>query len=513
MNSLVLVWPEIVEALRDLFEDRAEPIYIVGGAVRDALRRQPIKDVDITVADHGIRVAKQIANGLHGDFFVLDAERDVGRALIDTPDGRLSIDVSSFRGESLEADLRDRDFTVNAMAVDLRGDLNQVIDPTGGMQDVLQKMIRRCNPESIAHDPIRMLRAVRQSVQFGFRIEPETLKDIRANTAHLLDTSIERVRDELFKLLALAKPVAGLRVADHLGLLTAIIPELAALHGLKQHPNHAYDGWNHTLAVVENLNDILATISDQRTDESAAQFSLGLVVMGMDRYRPQLQGHFNQMWPDERSHRALLLLTALLHDIGKPLVTPMLGADGYPRFRDHESVGAVAAEKRAEALHLSNGERERVVTLVRYHMGSALWKDNLTAIDIYRYWKPLGEAGIDLIVLTMADYLGAFGTRYSQDDWLKLIERAQILLKAYYEERERLVDPPVLINGNELMKALSLKPGPVIGELLENIREAQVSGEIVKAEDALRFAEKSAAEMGAETSAATSRRRNLGTRG
>ena len=242
--------------------------------------------------------------------------------------------------------------------------------------------------------------------------------------------------------------------------------------------------------MVENLNDILATISDKRTDESAAQFNLGMIVMGMDRYRPQLQAHFSQMWPDERSHRALLLLTALLHDIGKPLVTPVIGKDGHPRFREHESVGAVAAEKRVEALHLSNGERERVVMLVRYHMGSALWKDNLTPIDIYRYWKPLGEAGIDLIVLTMADYLGAFGTRYRQDDWLKLIERAQILLKAYYEERERLVDPPVLINGNELMQALRLKPGPMIGDLLEHIREAQVSGEIVSADDALRFAER-----------------------
>jgi len=151
-------------------------------------------------------------------------------------------------------------------------------------------------------------------------------------------------------------------------------------------------------------------------------------------------------------------------------------------------VGAVAAEKRVEALHLSNGERERVVTLVRHHMGSDLWKDNLTPVEIYRYWKLMGEAGVDLIFLTMADYLGAFGTRYGQDEWLRLIERAQILLNGYYEQRERLVDPPMLINGNELMQAFGLKPSPVIGDLLEQIREAQVSGEVINVEDALRLA-------------------------
>ena len=488
MSSLILAWPDVVYDLQEVLQDRSDPVYIVGGAVRNALLRQKISDVDITVPDHGIALAKQFANQMHGAFFVLDAERDVGRALIETAEGRLSIDVAAFRGDSLEADLRDRDFTINAMAVDLRGDLNQVIDPTGGAIDALKNTIRRCNPEALAHDPIRVLRAVRLSVQFGFRIESETLKDVRAQAPRLRDTSIERVRDELFKLLALPKPGAALRIADHLGLLTLIIPELSALHGLNQHPNHAFDGWNHTLAVVEHLSDILMTVSPKRTDETAAQFNLGMIVMGMDRYRQQLQAHFARTWPDERSQRALLLLAALLHDVGKPLVTPVIGVDGHPRFYGHEAAGALAAEERIAALHLSNGERERIVTLVRYHMGSALWLDELTPIDIYHYWKPLGEAGIDLIFLTMADYLGAFGARYDQDTWVRLIERAETLLKAYYEERERLIEPPVLINGNELMKALGLPPGPVIGDLLERIREAQVKGEVLNADDALRLA-------------------------
>ncbi len=488
MSDLVLAWPDVVYDLQELLADRETSVYIVGGAVRDALLRQPIKDIDIAVPERGIALARKIANAHKGAFFVLDAERDIGRALIELPDGRLSIDVSGFRGASLEADLRDRDFTINALAVDLTGDLNAVIDPTGGAQDALAKTIRRCNPNAIASDPIRMLRAVRQSVQFGFRIEPETLADIRAHASRLLDTSMERVRDELFKLLALSKPGTALRVADRLGLLTPIIPELAALHELQQHSHHAYDAWNHTLAVVDHLNDILMVISPRRTDETAAQFNLGMVAVALDGFRQQLQAHFEQMWPDERQHRALLMLVALLHDIGKGIVTPVLDENGDRRFREHETVGADAAIERLYDLHLSNAERERVELLVRYHMGNALWRGELTPVAIYRYWKPLGEAGIDLIFLTMADYLGVYGPRYDQDVWLRLVERAQTLLRAYYEERERLIDPPTLINGTDLMRALGLKSGPQVGEMLERIREAQVSGEVVTADDALRFA-------------------------
>jgi tRNA nucleotidyltransferase/poly(A) polymerase len=494
-NSLVLAWPDVVYDLQELVSGRETPVYIVGGAVRDALLRQRIKDIDIAVAERGIPLARKIANGMRGAFFVLDAERDVGRALVDTPEGRLSIDVAGFRGDSLDADLRDRDFTVNAMAVELTGDLNAVIDPSGGAKDALAKVIRRCNPDALARDPIRALRAVRQSVQFGFRIEPETLADVRAQAPHLLDTSIERVRDELFKLLALGRPGAALRVADRLGLLTPIIPELAPLHELQQHPHHAYDAWNHTLAVVDSLNEILQVISPRRTEDTTAQFNLGMVAVSLDVYRKRLQEHFEQVWPDERTHRALLLLAALLHDIGKGMVTPVPDEQGHPRFRRHETVGADAAVPRLEALHLSNGERERVTALVRYHMGSAMWVDDLTPVAIYRYWKPLGVAGIDLIFLTLADYLGAMGTRYDQDTWLRLLERAQTLLRAYYDERERLVDPPALVNGSDLMRELGLKPGPIIGDLLERVREGQVSGEIVTAEDALRFVRQQAASL------------------
>src|SRR5690606_37714724 len=123
-----LNWPDFVLDLPDRL-DFAEPAYLVGGAVRDALWNQPIHDLDLTVPNGGIALAKRIANTFNGDFFVLDSERDVGRALVETEWGRITIDVARFRGDDLQADLLDRDFTINAMAVDLSQDLNLLIDP------------------------------------------------------------------------------------------------------------------------------------------------------------------------------------------------------------------------------------------------------------------------------------------------------------------------------------------------------------------------------------------------
>lgn len=487
-HDVLLAWGDVVYDLQDLLADYDQPVYLVGGVVRDALLRRPLKDVDITVASGGIKLARRIANGLHGDFFPLDTDRDVGRALIPTPTGRLTVDVAGFRGDSLDADLRDRDFTINALAVDLRGDLNNLIDPTGGVDDAFDKIMRRCNPDSIARDPIRSLRAVRQSVQFGCRIEAETLADVRRFAPRILDTSIERVRDELFRLLMLDKPAAALRVADRVGLLPQILPELVPLHDLRQHRDHQHDAWNHTLAVVESLGEILSVIDPQRTDNTTARFNLGMVAVALDGYRRQLQAHFAQIGADDRTRRGAVLLAALLHDTGKAVIPPATDSEGEPRFAGHEQASAQIAVERTAALHLSSAEQDCIVKLVRYHMGSAIWLDELTPVEIYRYWKRMGDAGIDLIFLTLADYLGAVGVAYDQDTWLRLIDHAQTLLRAYYDEREHYIDLPVLVDGRVLMQELGIKPGPRIGELLERIREAQVSGTIATPADALTLA-------------------------
>jgi len=470
-----LVWPDIVLELADLLAGRDSPVYVVGGAVRDAYLHRPVKDIDLAVADNAVGLARQIANALHGDFFVLDAERDVGRALVNAASGRIIVDVTRFRGGDLLADLADRDFTINAAAVDLRAP-DQVIDPLNGLPDLEDRLLRRCSPHAIADDPIRALRAVRQSVQLGLRIEPETLADIRSAGPRLMATSPERVRDEFFKLLSLPNPASALRVADAVGLLPAILPEVVPLHGLELSAPHIFDGWRHTLAVVESLNQIAASISYSRTDDSAASFSLGMLVMQLDRYRRQLDAHLQTVWPNERSHRALLSLAALLHD------------SGSYGFTGHEAASAQIAARRADALRLSNHEKQRLVALIEHQSQPVFRSDTLTRRDIYRFWHSLDVVGVDVCLLTLADYLGTVGTELNQAVWLALVERVRLLLDAYLERYHEMVAPPPLLDGKQLMQALGLSPGPIVGELLDAIRENQAAGEVRTVEDALQFA-------------------------
>ncbi len=490
-----LLWPDWIYTLRDVLARAGlHDIYIVGGAVRDALLHRPIQDLDLVAAGDGISLARLIANRLNGDFYVLDGERGVGRALVDTAEGRLVVDVAQLRGQSLTDDLADRDFTVNALAVDITGDLELIIDLLGGESDLEAKLLRRCGPQSLADDPVRALRAVRQSVQFSLRIESVTQDDIRRVAPRLADISPERLRDELFKLLALPRPAAALRVADALGLLGTALPEVIPLHALEQSAPHIYDAWTHTLAVVENLSTVLAALRFNRSDQAVSAFSTGMLAIQLDRYRAPLAEHMDTPWPNERSHRALLMLAALLHDAGKPSTAQLDDQERW-RFLGHEVVGAQLASTRARALRLSTAEADRLRDIVQNHM-RLLLLDDPSPRALHRFWR-LGAAGVDVCLLTLADFLGTYGSHIEQDAWLALIDRVRLTLQAYFDQRDEVVTPPPVVTGTDLMKLLGLSPGPVIGQLLDAIREAQAAGEVLSLDDALAFARRRLGHNGA----------------
>jgi tRNA nucleotidyltransferase/poly(A) polymerase len=465
-----LIWPDILLDVQDFVRQLNTPVYVVGGAVRDAFLGRPLTDIDLATPADAIALARRLANHFDSDFFPLDLERDVGRALLNTREGRLILDVARFRGPDLYADLVDRDFTVNAMAVDLLGDASLLIDPLDGHSDILARVLRRCGPEALAHDPIRSLRAVRQSVQFGFRIEPETLRDVRTYGPRLAQISPERVRDELFKLLGGPKLVSGMRVAEAAGLVRVILPEVARLREVPWETAAFPNVWEHTLAVAEALSGILAAISYTRTDHTAASFSLGTMVIQLDRFRAQLNTHISALWPNDRPHNALLMLAALLHETGRG-----------------EAASVQLAEERALALRLSNQERDRLVTVVGSMSVLAQFQE-LAPKAIYRFWRQWGEAGVDVCLLSLADFLGSYSANIDQDAWLVLLDRVRILLQAYFLQNAQFVSPPTLVDGKALMEAFHLKSGPIIGQLLDLIREGQVEGEVKTAEDALQLA-------------------------
>jgi poly(A) polymerase len=480
-----LIWSPVVDAVCAVVP-REAGAYLVGGVVRDAYLHRPIHDIDLATPGSGAPVARQIANALGGDYYSLDAERGVGRAIIPWEDGKIIVDVAQFRGADLLEDLRLRDFTVNAMAVPVEGERAQIIDPLGGAADLERKLLRRCGPESIASDPVRGLRAIRASVDFGLRIEPDTLTDIRAHASRLADVSPERVRDEFLNMLGSAKPGAALAAAAYVGLLSSIIPELDPLPEITQTAPHLYDVWHHTLQTVDRLDSLLRIVGAQRDMRDASNVGFGTVAIALSHLRLQLSEHLSKVWPNDRPHRTLLLLAALLHDSGKA-ETRTVDERGHVHFYGHERVSRTIATAVGERLRLSRDEIARLAKIAGHHMRPH-WlasAEQLTARAIYRFWRDTGPAGVDICLLAIADYLATVGPTLEQDVWAAYVETVQTLLNSYFLDYERAVAPPPLLNGRDVMRAFHLKGGPEIGAILEALREAQVSGEVHTRDDAL----------------------------
>jgi tRNA nucleotidyltransferase/poly(A) polymerase len=470
-----------------------QEIYLVGGAVRDILLNRSSPDLDFALPSKGISLARQVANSLHADFMVLDPERDTGRIIVTDPDGRRTfLDFATYRGRSLEEDLRARDFTMNAIAFDLR--TRTLIDPLNGASDLRTKLIRACLPTSLSDDPVRILRAVRQAAAFEFKIELETRQAMKQAASLLPKVSPERRRDELFKMLEGPKPDASMRALEMLGVLPYLLPELPALKGVEQSPPHIYDVWEHTLSALGYLENMLSALTPGYSADDTNDLFTGLLTLRIGRFREQFATHFEESLNTDRSVRAALFFAALYHDVQKP-ATKSIDETWRIRFFDHEVQGAHVVEERARSFNLSNDEVDRVKKIVQHHMRFHFFTSRLEAENkepsrkaIYRFFRDTGEAGVDLVLLGLADLRGTRGSTLTQETWTAALDVARILLENYWEKPHETVAPPRLLDGNELMSELGLQPGRIVGQLLEAIREGQATGKVANREQALDLA-------------------------
>ncbi len=456
-------------------------VYLVGGAVRDVLLSRPIHDLDFAFSGNVLKLSRRLADTLDGAYFPLDVDRGTARIVLFLPDGyRQILDFAALRGPDIEADLRGRDFTINAMAIAL-DEPHELYDPLGGAADLRARLLRACSPSSLKDDPLRILRGVRLAAAFNLKIVPETRQLMKKASDLLPGVSAERLRDELFHILATARPAASIRALKILGSLPYLLPELQALEGVKQSPPHMWDVWEHTLNVLNNLEllfSVLAVLPDQ---DKSANWTMGLVSMRLGRYRAQLAEHFSDSGLNlDRSVVGLLMLAALYHDIGKPS-TRLVEADGRIRFIEHEQVGAKIALQRGKELRLSNPELERLRLIVQHHMRPLFLANTGQTPSrkaIYRFFRDTGAAGVDICLLSLADTLATYGPGLPQDRWAAQLEVVRTLLEAWWDHPQESVSPAPLVDGHVLISEFGLQPGPQIGALLELIREAQAVGEI-----------------------------------
>jgi|CXWL01.1.fsa_nt_gi tRNA nucleotidyltransferase/poly(A) polymerase len=475
-----LRWPERVAAVAAVLGAAGadlERVWIVGGAVRDALLGRPVHDLDLATAGGGLNLARAVADQLGGAFYPLDESRGCGRAVLPGAGGadaaRFEVDVTDLRASSLAGDLAERDFTINAMAVPL-ANLQVIVDPLGGRGDLAARRVRATSAAALAADGVRGVRGVRLAAQLGFAVEAATRAWIRAAAPHLHAVAAERVGAELLKCFAAPGTATALADLLALDLLTIMVPEVAPLLGLTQSPPHRHDVWDHTLQVVasaERLRDLVA--GDLPADDYEAVVAATLAPL-----RTACEARLGRRLGVDRPAGPLLEVAALFHDAAKP-TTRSVGPDGRIHFYGHEVRGAEVASARLLALRFSRDETAFVAAVVRHHLRPRQLdrSEPLPPRELHRFHRATDGVGVEVGLLSLADNLTKYAARGQLAAWQQLVSRVGELLAAFFERHAEVVAPPALLGGRDLL-ALGMTPGPAVGELLAALTEAQAVGEV-----------------------------------
>ena len=456
------------------------PCYLVGGWLRDQLlhRRGRSLNVDLAVPQRAMALAQQLARALKGAYVPLDEAAGCARVVLARAELHLELDLSDFRGPTLEDDLRRRDFTLNAIAVALDDWLRDpaqphpLIDPLGGQQALARRQLVPCFPGTFRDDPVRILRGFRFVAQLGCALDPAALPLMRDALPNLTTVSGERIRDELLAIFETDQAAAAVRSLEALGAIDGLLPELIPGRGMDQGGYHHLDVLGHQLETVAQADRILA---------ACEEFSVPL-------REPMLRYGAEELVA-RRSRKALIKLAGLLHDVGKP-ARRTVEPDGEIWFLGHEETGAALVPAIAERLKLSNREAVMVERLVRHHLrpGFLSREPQLTRRAIYRFFKDLEDDGPGCLLTWWADRMATRGPQSHLDQVDQQRTRLEELFNAYFFKAAEVVKPPRLITGHQLMDALRLAPGPVIGTLLNLIEEAQAEGRVRCPEEALQLA-------------------------
>jgi poly(A) polymerase len=460
------------------------PAWIVGGTVRDALLGRPLRDLDLAVARDPARAAKAIAKRLDAPVFQLSEEFGAWRVV--ARDHSFTCDVAPLQGATIEQDLARRDFAANAIALPLRNgaggapgaagtaagatDPTDPIDPHAGIADIESKTLRVL-PGAYASDPLRPLRAARLATELAFA--PDGLTErLTLEAAHTVTrASPERIFAELRRLVVADRVLEGLALADRLGLIAAILPELAALHGVEQSHFHHLDVHGHTLEV---LREHLAIERDPA------------LVFGHE-LGPRVEALLEEPFADELTRAQALRFAALTHDIAKPATRRVL-PNGRVTFIGHDAAGEEVIDGICRRLRTSERLREFLGAIARHHLvlGFLVHERPLDRAAIYRYLRTCEPVEVEVTVLSCADRLATRGSNAERAIDLHL-ELARELMAAALEWRAS-GPPRSPVRGNVLARELGIEPGPELGELMAELAEARYTGEATTPDEAVALA-------------------------
>jgi putative nucleotidyltransferase with HDIG domain len=468
----------VLGALVDLLGESSDG-FLVGGAIRDLLlSREPIDDLDVALPSGALSVGRQLADRLGGAFVLLDEQRGAGRVALGSGQPLRQIDLTDFRADSLEGDLRGRDFSVNAMAVSIRSLFRdgqaQLFDPTNGQSDLARRRLRLANPRALEADPLRALRGVRLALLLRFTLTPPLTTAIRKIASRLTGVAPERIRDELAGLLALPNAGQGLRELDRLGLLEALLPEVAPMKTVAQPRPHRFTVWEHSLRAVESVEALFSNLS------------------ALEPHSAELADHLREPLGDGLTRQEVLKLALLLHDVAKPQTRAVV--EGRVRFIGHDLIGASIARTIGQRLRLSGKAVHVLERLVRHHL-RPMHLAQLPAVSRrarFRFFRDLEREAQDLLLLSLADAAAVRGVS-PVEVWRGPGGRLVAdLLSGWKEDQVQASEP--LLRGDDIMAAFALPPGPEVGRLLALAREARALGQVGSREEALDYLRRSKVE-------------------
>ena len=436
----------ILNSAGELGEKENLEVYVVGGFVRDLIMRKPINDIDIMIVGDGIIFAEKLAEKL-GNKKIIPFKK-FGTALI--PNQKFSIEVASARIEryddksrkpskisrtNLKGDLLRRDFTINAMAMDIHpsrfGDLT---DPFGGIGDINKQIIKTPLPsdDTFSEDPLRMMRAAYFASKFGFTIDKNCINSIKKKSERIKIVSFERIRDEFIKILKTDKPSVGLIILQKTGLLKLVFPEIDIMYGMEQTSEwHHKDIFDHTLQVVDNA----AQLSDKME----------------------------------------LRFAALVHDIAKPNTRRVDKNKGYT-FHGHDAVGEKMIDNIAKRMKLSNVLKSFLKKLTLLHLRPiALVKDTVTDSAVRRLMVLAGDDLNDLMTLCRADITTKNPKKVKQ--YLKNFKKVEdkMVNVAGIDAMKAFQSP---VRGKEIMSICEISEGKKVGIIKSAIEDAILDGKI-----------------------------------
>jgi len=450
-------------------------LYLVGGTVRDLLLEKVPADIDL--ACRGAKILAERLADLHNAALVAMEKKPHQSCyrVVNREDSTDYLDIAELRSDTIEEDLLQRDFTINAMAIELdkNGPCGLVIDPLGGAADLRRKIIRMANPQAFDDDPLRVLRAFRFAGERGFAVEAVTLAAVDSSFVLLARVSAERIMAELFLLLKAAQSSRHVAALDSHRILDVIFPEIMPMKGCLQNGYHHKDVWGHSLLVLEHIEHILNNPRDYFGETA------GAVTQNLEA----------------GDRLPLLKCAALFHDIGKPATKGLKQAAGRITFRGHDRAGAEIVDLIAERMKLSKQARTLIVLLVREHLQPLfLSGSDVTSSARMRWFRKIGADVVPAIVLSMADVMSSRGPESGEAYRDNFTSWCGQMVSDYYSSVKKILERPRLISGHDLI-ALGMEPGPELGAILEQVLEAQDNGSVTSRDESLVLARKLMARM------------------